>query len=164
MTERTLLDACNDIAEELHRQGIVIRNRVTGRTVHTGQDIFDFSSHGELFHIHEWWEIFLPGVDMQTGKLKGPIRETSLVLGTMEGEQTESDKRLGVIITYKHRLEIFNAQLMQVFKMAMEARGMPIDDTFQTLPTPPSAPTKTAPVISIVSGKRRRRKKKPTNG
>lgn len=70
--QRTWLDVCNEIADVFKEQGLIIRNRVTGVTVKTGDDIFNFSSRGELFHIFEWWEWMCPGHDIHTGKPKGP--------------------------------------------------------------------------------------------
>jgi len=56
----TIGDRCNKIAAELNRRGIVITNKVTGRVVKTGDDVFNFSSHGELFHIWQWYEWLFP--------------------------------------------------------------------------------------------------------
>lgn len=63
----TLKNWCDEIAAELNRRGIVVTNRVTGRVVRTGDDVFNFSSHGELFHIYEWHADLFPEQHKEPG-------------------------------------------------------------------------------------------------
>jgi hypothetical protein len=57
----TLRDMCEEIAKGFEREDIQIRNLATGRTIpdadgkYNADDIFNWSSHGELFHIWEWY-------------------------------------------------------------------------------------------------------------
>lgn len=88
-----------------------------------------------------------------------------MILGTLEGEKLASEQNLGVIITHKERLELFNAQALAVFRESMAARGMPSDTIpdLGTLPPPPKGHTigqrTSGRVLNIISGKRKR---KPT--
>lgn len=57
----TMEDMCREIVAEMERHGGWIRNTVTGRTipnaagVYDWQDVWHWSSHGELMHIFEWY-------------------------------------------------------------------------------------------------------------
>lgn len=61
MAERqTFRAVCDEIAAGFQRHDIGVRNSVTGRTIpnadgeYRGEDIFNWSSRGELSHIWEW--------------------------------------------------------------------------------------------------------------
>jgi hypothetical protein len=55
----TLREMCDDIAAELKRRGITIQNKVTGKIMESGQDIYEFDSHGGLGHVHDlYWGLF----------------------------------------------------------------------------------------------------------
>jgi hypothetical protein len=71
----TIRQMCDEIAEELARKGITIRNLVTGKEVHTSEDVFNFSSRGELFHIWEWYSALFP--DRISFESNGDIRFAS---------------------------------------------------------------------------------------
>lgn len=51
---------CDEIANELNARGLTIRNKVTGREVHSGDDVYEFDSHGELFHVYQWYVMLFP--------------------------------------------------------------------------------------------------------
>lgn len=81
-----------------------------------------------------------------------------MILGTLEGEKLAGEHNLGVIITHKERLQLFNAQAMAVFRESMAARGMPFGPEAAKI----VAEGTTRPagrVLNIISGKRKR---KPT--
>lgn len=55
-----LSEMCDEIAAEFKKRGAVVRNLKTGRVVETGDDVMNFNSHGELFHIWEWYYGLFP--------------------------------------------------------------------------------------------------------
>ncbi len=62
----TLREACQDLADAFNTQKVWIRNKVTNVVLDgpagtvTPDQIFNWSSHGELFHIAEWHAVMYP--------------------------------------------------------------------------------------------------------
>ena len=55
----TIRGMCDDIAAELKRRGVTMQNKVTGKTMESGQDIYEFDSRGGLGHVYDlYWGLF----------------------------------------------------------------------------------------------------------
>lgn len=88
-----------------------------------------------------------------------------MLFGTMEGEKTEAEKIMGIPITHKERMQLFEAQVMVVFRESMAARGMPVEDVTVTPEQKAFGGArgggknkKTARVIQLVAGTRKRKR------
>lgn len=81
-----------------------------------------------------------------------------MLLGTMEGEKTEAEQVMNCPIGYKERFQLFNSQAMVVLKESMAARGMPLDEGVTVTPAAPVK--KSARVIQLVAGTRKKRTRK----
>lgn len=86
-----------------------------------------------------------------------------MIMGTLEGEHVPAEAHFGVMITHQHRLQQFVAQACCVFWDAKEARGQTLDRVLPVLTFPKAKKVKAkkvvgARVLSIVSGKRKRKK------
>lgn len=82
-----------------------------------------------------------------------------MLFGTMEGEKTEAEKVMGIPITHKERMRLFEAQVMVVFRESMVSRGMPVDEPEMPCSTVTVTSKKTARIIQLVSGTRKRKRK-----
>jgi len=56
----TYKEICDKIANEFNKRGIEIKNLKTGLIVKTGEDVYNFDSHGELFHVWQWYAMLWP--------------------------------------------------------------------------------------------------------